>query len=230
MNTTETSSNNRADAVQQPPTWYRRDRGGFVYFITDGAAIKIGYSAWPEARRDALQGSHHLPLTIIDRFRGQLEDEAALHRHFYRLRIKGEWFRPSDEITAFIARLAEHRKILDKREVTIRDFVTGRIVEIMESRAAAEKDARDLIEIKRGYAKFKAWFDRKKSDDAFPSKEFEECAARCVSDLYVLACNGLTFRLHAIGPITKQIDDNFAKMIDLMEREKAFFANGRPPQ
>lgn len=54
---------------------------GYVYAITDGRAIKIGWSA------------HHGELRVIGAYAADPIDELRVHRVFSEHRIRGEWFR-----------------------------------------------------------------------------------------------------------------------------------------
>lgn len=75
---------------------------GDVYFITDGEAIKIGYSGSAGVRLKALQSSHPKPLRILHTIPGSMDDERRLHRQFEHLRIHGEWFRPEQDLWNYI--------------------------------------------------------------------------------------------------------------------------------
>lgn len=70
-------------------------RGGYVYFITDGEAIKIGYSTEPKSRLATLQVGSPRQLRILASVPGTEEIEQALHRKFVHLRVpdRREWFR-----------------------------------------------------------------------------------------------------------------------------------------
>lgn len=76
----------------------------YVYFITDGEAVKIGKANNPKSRLAGLQTSHHKPLRFIATMPGGSELERELHRVFSRFRIRGEWFKDCKEIRDFIKR------------------------------------------------------------------------------------------------------------------------------
>lgn len=77
----------------------------YVYFITDGEAIKIGKSNRPKARLAGLQTSHHKPLRILALVPAKPEDEREYHAKFRHLRIRGEWFQDGKEIRQFITNI-----------------------------------------------------------------------------------------------------------------------------
>lgn len=77
-------------------------KGSFVYFITDGEAIKIGKANNPKSRLSGLQTSHHKPLRIIHLTPGGEAFERELHFKFSHLRIRGEWFRDHKDLHDFI--------------------------------------------------------------------------------------------------------------------------------
>ncbi len=74
----------------------------YVYFITDGEAIKIGKANNPRSRLSGLQTSHHKPLYILALMPGNEGLERTLHSRFYNFRIRGEWFKDCEEIRTFI--------------------------------------------------------------------------------------------------------------------------------
>lgn len=75
---------------------------GRVYFLTDGEAIKIGYSGAPNLRLRDLQGAHHRELRLLAWITGTVENERAIHRQFAHLNVRGEWFRPEPDLVAFV--------------------------------------------------------------------------------------------------------------------------------
>ncbi len=75
---------------------------GEVYFISDGEAIKIGFSGSAIVRMGDLQTSHHRPLKIMLTIPGTMDDERKMHQKFKHLRIAGEWFKPAPDLMAFI--------------------------------------------------------------------------------------------------------------------------------
>lgn len=94
---------------------------GFVYFITDGDVIKIGYSICPRDRLRGLQTSNHKGLWIIDFAPGTTGDEGRLHRRFSETRLSGEWFQSSPELLALISDFCCART---KTEAVRRDLAT----------------------------------------------------------------------------------------------------------
>ncbi len=98
---------------------------GFVYFITDGEAMKIGFSHWPEKRIGDLQVGHSKPLSIVASFAGYMHEEQELHRRFSSLCVQGEWFAPAQELTDFIAELEGARRYMDRHVVNITDVLRG---------------------------------------------------------------------------------------------------------
>lgn len=78
-----------------------RSHNGFTYFITDGEIIKIGFSVDPKVRLLHLQTSTPRNLWIIGTILG--DHERRLHQQFRHLRLNGEWFTATQELTDFIA-------------------------------------------------------------------------------------------------------------------------------
>ena len=88
-------------ATQKPYTFGRgRVRDGYVYFIqvdVDGP-IKIGFAADIRDRMSNLQTSSPYDLKLLAWFEGTVADERAMHAKFSQHRLRGEWFRPADDL------------------------------------------------------------------------------------------------------------------------------------
>jgi hypothetical protein len=73
-----------------------------IYFIRAGRKrlVKIGYSkGHPSARMAVLQTGSVEPLSLIGMLDGEPRDEAQWHRRFKHLRVTGEWFRWTSELS-----------------------------------------------------------------------------------------------------------------------------------
>lgn len=88
--------------------WVLGDICGFVYFaqrVTSGkrtGLVKIGYSNDPIRRMHDHRAEHgHLALVLV--IPGSPELERELHGMFYEERDGGEWFRPSRQLSRFMA-------------------------------------------------------------------------------------------------------------------------------
>lgn len=84
----------------------------YIYFVSDGDAIKIGIAANPTERLSDLQIGTSRPLTLLTFCRGTRKDEARLHRQFDELSLGREWFEKTPALMEFI----EHVKV--SRELT----------------------------------------------------------------------------------------------------------------
>lgn len=76
---------------------------GYVYFMQMGEFIKIGWSTWPESRRIQLQTSNPYDIILLGAFPGRIDQEDKAHQLFQHLRARGEWFRKSPGLLAYIA-------------------------------------------------------------------------------------------------------------------------------
>ncbi len=78
-----------------------------IYFIQagDGGAIKIGFSNNPWQRSSKIQSDCPQVVTLLAVIEGDEAAEASLHDRFNDARRVGEWFEPTDALTAFIASL-----------------------------------------------------------------------------------------------------------------------------
>lgn len=81
----------------------RRERQGYVYCISDGSAVKVGYSVKPEARVSELQTGNPRELTLLASFEGTEQHEAMLHAKYIAHNILLEWFRPDPELLSEFA-------------------------------------------------------------------------------------------------------------------------------
>lgn len=92
------------DARQYP----KREEAPVLYFILCEAAnaVKIGISdtAAMVSRLSTLQTGNPFPLVLLGCLKGDYrETEAKLHATFKEFRLRGEWFRYSDELKDFIS-------------------------------------------------------------------------------------------------------------------------------
>lgn len=108
-----------------------RQRGGHVYFITDGNAIKIGFSTDVLYRLGGLQVGHPAELRLLADFVGSTLDEANILRRFEHLNLRGEWFKHDPEIIDFIAELEKVRDYIESRHATLGDALKGTIGDII---------------------------------------------------------------------------------------------------
>ncbi len=73
-----------------------------IYLIQagEGGPVKIGVAKNPMARLQELQVGHPEKLVLIDSIDAfySYENEQNLHRELWHLRIRGEWFRPENEV------------------------------------------------------------------------------------------------------------------------------------
>lgn len=78
---------------------------GYVYAISNGAAVKIGWSSshpgLPAGRMAQLQTAHVEELRLIGALLAAPELERTLHARFAEHRIRGEWFRCVPEIVEY---------------------------------------------------------------------------------------------------------------------------------
>lgn len=81
-----------------------------IYFIQQGTSgpIKIGQAIDVEKRLLLLQCGNPQPLRLLVWFGAAAAVEAALHKHFRKHRLRGEWFRPTNEILVYVDFLREH--------------------------------------------------------------------------------------------------------------------------
>lgn len=74
---------------------------GYVYLISDGTAVKVGYSTKPEARVNELQTGNPRELLLLAKKQGTEVTEATLHNRFIDDNLILEWFRPSTALLSW---------------------------------------------------------------------------------------------------------------------------------
>lgn len=84
-----------------------------IYFVkSPDGLVKIGTTGCLPSRLKQLAYKHGVEIEVLGVMDGSYPEERALHKRFADLLAKGkEWFRPGDELLAFIG---EHGKPWDK--------------------------------------------------------------------------------------------------------------------
>lgn len=89
-----------------------------IYFVQESSigAIKIGVSKHPKKRAKELQDHSLYVIKLLATVDGGYSVEHALHHLFAHAYIRGEWFRPVEELIAYIAKEGESIEVAEKRE------------------------------------------------------------------------------------------------------------------
>ena len=98
----------------------REDKpGARVYFIQENGtnAIKIGVSKNAQKRAKELQINMPGEVMLLATVEGGHYVEGLLHSLFAHAHIRGEWFRPVEELIAYIAREGELPEVTKKRDL-----------------------------------------------------------------------------------------------------------------
>jgi hypothetical protein len=83
-----------------------RSAFSYIYFIEGaGGLIKIGRSLNVKQRLRMLQTGHPAPLKLLAFSVAHIGLERELQRYFAALLVNGEWYRPADNLMAFISRV-----------------------------------------------------------------------------------------------------------------------------
>ena len=90
-------------------TKYLMSKHNKVYFITDRRYVKIGKTQNIISRLSALQTGHPEKLYVLGYVDGGRGEEKKLHKRFSKYRVRGEWFKLTEEF-------AQKIKDLCKRE------------------------------------------------------------------------------------------------------------------
>lgn len=84
------------------------DALGFIYAIQCGDAVKIGFARDPLRRLSELNVGYPGKHRMIGFSEGDRTDERRIHASFAAERIRGEWFRLTDRVTAFLGQLTPY--------------------------------------------------------------------------------------------------------------------------
>lgn len=96
-------------AVRYPACFRRsvQEENRWVYFVRCQEPIKIGVAADVAARIADLQGANPHELELLAQVRGGRDFERQLHERFVQARIRGEWFRPVEDLLLVIEKARE---------------------------------------------------------------------------------------------------------------------------
>jgi hypothetical protein len=79
------------------------EKPGWVYFISAGPFVKIGWSAGlGDNRLDDMQTGCPYRMQVEVSFEGTIRDERAMHWHFAQQHERGEWFRYEGRLKSFL--------------------------------------------------------------------------------------------------------------------------------
>jgi hypothetical protein len=116
-----------------------------IYFIQSGRSefVKIGYcKGEPRARLGQLQVGNPEELRLLAVIDGDLAFEAYIHQQLSHLRVRGEWFKWSDEMAEWARPLLDEPNALrEVRAQHARDLVAGR--------TSSEELYRKLLRVER---------------------------------------------------------------------------------
>ena len=82
---------------------------GYVYFVSDGTFVKIGWASNWKRRVAVVQGTNPNDLKVLAVCKGSTFHERALHRKFEKHHARGEWHRLDQEILNYIDDLGRRR-------------------------------------------------------------------------------------------------------------------------
>lgn len=101
------AAEDEARANEMPEVPIGGEGDSHVYFIRAGGdgPIKIGRTRNATNRREALQSSTHVPLILLATIQAPHWAEPYFHHFYEDERIRGEWFRASPRLLAFIESL-----------------------------------------------------------------------------------------------------------------------------
>lgn len=111
---------------RRSPRWPQEQSAWcYIYFMFDGEMIKVGRANNVVKRMRSMQSSHPRELTLLATFNAHKSVEKLIHERFRACHERGEWFTPTEELTAFIERikkgkdpipeLANHSRVFPER-------------------------------------------------------------------------------------------------------------------
>jgi hypothetical protein len=66
--------------------------------------IKIGTTRHPQKRLNQIRSANHEQITLLFAISCEKVDELVVHGHLNPARIRGEWYRPTPEVLAWVER------------------------------------------------------------------------------------------------------------------------------
>src|SRR3990167_2997040 len=99
----------------------------FIYAISAGDAVKIGWSADPCRRVSKISSDNPHECRLVGVIPGSIIDERNLHTRFEALRVRREWFRNEGIVAEFVATMPPREVrsrecLLPRNGNAIRDF------------------------------------------------------------------------------------------------------------
>ena len=79
----------------------------YIYAITNGTDIKIGYSSNVKRRLKQLNTGSSINLYVLCTFKGGRELESEIHSMFKKIRYNGEWFKADKELLEYLNSMSE---------------------------------------------------------------------------------------------------------------------------
>jgi hypothetical protein len=70
----------------------QKGRAGYIYLVSDGTNVKVGFSINPATRMNNLQTAHSKRLTLLAEIKANLFEEQKFHRENRHLAVSGEWY------------------------------------------------------------------------------------------------------------------------------------------
>jgi hypothetical protein len=75
----------------------------YVYFVTDGEYLKVGFSKSPKSRVKGLQTANPRELRTVAIIEGDELKESEIHARLNAHHVRGEWFRHCEEVDRLIS-------------------------------------------------------------------------------------------------------------------------------
>lgn len=100
-----------AEIDTRPRLRVKDAKTSFVYFIRQGASVKIGYSSNPLHRVATLKTAMSEPIDVMVVVAGDRLLERRLHASLAKHRLQGEWFRNHKDIRRVMEQAARTGKI-----------------------------------------------------------------------------------------------------------------------
>jgi hypothetical protein len=100
-----------------------------IYFLQDGECgrVKIGYTANMAGRYPNAVPGNRRPI-VLGVMEGTLDDELALHCRFASIALRGEMFRPTDELLTFIRSVTQPWEPPPPKQKPVADPSKGTVI------------------------------------------------------------------------------------------------------
>lgn len=166
----------------------------YVYFIADGALVKIGTSMNPYKRLKQLQTGASTKLRMVAVVPGGVARERRFHERFKGRRVRGEWFQLTEDALKNITVMESDQSgvLEDVRVMPKDDAISSSVFEWLYEQyswdhSPAPKEFRDVDLLNE---EWQSWLIKKHGKNIFIEKHLFQNAISCISGCPLIVRGG----------------------------------------